>query len=914
MTESTHNLPKRRKRFIGREHELELIGDYLEDAPLVTIVAGGGMGKTRLAMQFGATTGGFERVIFCDVTEARGDEAFAERVARELPGLDTTGDPRRVGARLAELDRTLVILDNLEQVVAPAARVVRAWMEQAPRVGFLATSREPLHLRGERRLPLAPLDEARAVQLFEHRAQKARHDFRLDSSNRDTVAAIVNHLDGLPLAVELAAARINVFAPADILERLQSERGGLDTLVRKTRHATVRHQTMRGTLEWSWELIDEDERRVLTGASVFRNGFDLRAAEDVLSTDGARWVGDVLETLVDKSLLITQLVDNPAGAQDRRFSLFETTARFAASMLDDERRDELERLHAWHYVERLEAHRGAPLTHETQNAVRAFWSAHDSDDALAARAALCATRLLRLAGEVDPRLEILAAALEGQIGDHKLRAKLLSARTTCYLARGEYASALQDIEDGIDAADAAESKSTRAFLLYTKSEALRGRGQTRHAREPLEQALDIAEARGDHRAEATFRAALGDIEFALGRVEKATSVWHRALELAHRKKFRDLRAQLLVQMGRADMLFGDLDSARRRLEDAEKSHKSPSPELQRMRQETLAELAWLGGDTDEARAHLDRALGLGVASQGYRDSIVARFGLVALELGADNDAADMHLDQIRELVWDNEDVFNRVQVHVRLAILRLHQGDVRESTHLLDRAVDEAARLDDARIHPHAMAWHAVADAAAGKPDRAIRRLEDAESAFRDEGFDALADQLDAYRRTANQLDRDDGGGLDDVVDALEQARERHRFDPRVRLTTWRFYEPIAALIDVLEGQAGEDEPDDAMVLARDGSMFELPDGERVDLSSRKALRLILAELGTLRQASPGGGISVDELRHVGWPDETLTDEAGSSRVYTAIRNLRSMGLDDILLTGRSGYYLDPEIPFRWGR
>jgi tetratricopeptide (TPR) repeat protein len=583
-------------------------------------------------------------------------------------------------------------------------------------------------------------------------------------------------------------------------------------------------------------------------------------------------------------------------------------------MLEDERRRELERLHAWHYVERIEDHRGAPLIHETQNAVKAFWSAAGRDDNLAGRAALCATRLLRLDGAVEQRLEIIGAALDGDIDEPKLRAKLLSARTTCHLVRGEYSAALRDIEQGITAADAAKSKSTRAFLLYSKSQAFRGRGHPTDAREPLDEALEIAESRGDYRAESTLRAALADIDFDLGRVEKATSTWHRALELAHRKKFRDLRGKILVQMGRSDMLYGDLDSARRRLEDARKSRKNPGTELQRARHETLGELAWLGDDEPRARDHLDEALSLGERAQDYRGPIVAYLGLAAIERRSDDEAADGYLDAVRELVWDNEDIFNRVQVHVRLGILRLCQGDIREATHLFDRAVDEASRLDDARIRPHAMTWCGIAHALDGKPNRASRRLEEAERAFRDQGFEALADQIDTYRQAVKQIDRGGVAASREAATTLRDAAQQSRFQPSLRLSSWRFYEPLSALADVLEEAAGGDAPENALVIARDGSVFELPDGERVDLSSRQALRLILAELGTLRQAAPGDGISVDELRHVGWPDETLTEEAGSSRVYTAIRNLRSMGLDGVLLTGHTGYFLDPEIPFRWGR
>lgn len=914
MTEPNHNLPRRRKRFIGRDRELALIDEYLEAFPLVTVVAGGGMGKTRLSMQFGANAAQFERVVFCDLTEARDERSCASRVTREVFGADQkTEDPREAAHMLADVSDTLVILDNLEQVVAPAANVVRLWMEHAPHVRFLATSREPLHLRGERRLPLDPLGVDRAIELFEHRARQVRHGFKVDESNRPTVARIIRRLDGLPLAVELAAARINVFSPADILERLESKKGGLETLVRKTRHATVRHQTMRGTLEWSWELLNDPERAVLSGASVFSGGFDLRAAEDVLSSEFSSsdsvWVGDILEALSDKSLINTR---QASGSADRRFQLFETTARFAASKLDAERRRELERLHAWHYVQRLEEHRGPPLIHEKRNIVDAFWSSVDRDAGLAARAAVCATRQLRLEGSVEDRLRIINAALEQNFQDAKLRAKLLAARTTCYLSRGEFTAALHDIEPGLDAADQAETQSTRAFLLYSRAEAYRGRGQPAQAKQPLRDALEIAESRSDRRGEATIRTALGDVDFALGNLEAATREWHDALEVAHRKKFRDLRGRILVQMGRHDMLHGDFSAAQRRLEDARKSVENPSPSLQRMRAEGLAELEWLRGDDEAARDHLTRALELGSATDHYDDSIDAHFGLAVLNQETDPDAADTHLDAVRELVWDNDDVFNRVQVHIRLGIIRLGQKDLREATHLFERGVDEASRLDDCRVRAHARAWLAMSTAADGRADDARSLIHESETELREHQFDELAEQMSAFRTCADHLSGN-GQETQDLLEALRDATARERPNAARRIATWRFYDPRSELTRIVETVRSPEVKEEGLVIARDGSTFELPNGERVDLSSRQALRLILSELGTLRQANPGGGITVDELRHVGWPDEKLTEDAGSSRVYTAIRNLRSIGLDEILLTGHDGYYLDPEIPFRWG-
>lgn len=907
MPKELFHIPPRRKHFIGRGAELQLIDAYFEEYPVVTVLGAGGMGKTRLAMQYGVETQRFDRVIFCDVTDARDEESLQESVARQWPTGLAPPQPsslEHLGTTAHELAGALLIFDNLEQCVEAAAALVSRWLREAPGLRVLGTSRAPLRIRGERQMRLQPLSLARARELFEHRARQARADFCVDPRNERDVHAVIEHLDGVPLAVELAAARINMMSPGQLLAQLERPGASLDTLARKTRLATVRHQTIRASLEWSWDLLTPAERDVLAGASVFRGGFDLEAAEAVLADDQTTWIGELLEELVDKSVLLTRQIDTAAGRQ-RRFWLMTTTANFAADKLDARRRQRLSQAHAKHYLTRLEADREDPPRHEAANAVAAFWRLLKQEPALAARAALVAVRLSRALAEP---LDILDAALATSPTDERIRARLLSAKASCHGARGEHMAALDHASSALEDAARAGSENTRAFLHYRRSKAMVGLGRHAQARGELREALTVAKRRRDTRAEAIFRSALGDVDFALGRFEEADAAWHRALQTTRRTQHRTLSVHLLAKIARSAMLHGELDVAHRRLEEARAVNSGHVAEAQGVILEVAAELAWLSGDLDAAKRDLDAALDIASASADYQAPIAARFGLATIAANEALDEAAHHLDAIIELVWDNDDIYNRVQAYTRMAVLRLRQQNLREAQHLLERAVDEASRLDDARAQPHTKAWLGLTYAANSHPTRAARLLDEARLALREDGFDNLAAQVDDFEAVADAI----CGGAHLQRPRLIATAQAHRFKPHSRIAAWRFYEPLSLLADLLDAQGAEHGA--VFTVARDGSAFTLPGSDLVDLSTRGSLRLILAELSTMRQANPGAGLSVDELRHVGWPDDVLTDEAGSARVYTAIRNLRSMGLDDILLTGRNGYYLDPEIPFAWAK
>lgn len=916
-----HNLPRRRKRFIGRSRELGRLDEMLGEAPLVTIVGTGGMGKTRLAMHYGATTERFERVVLSKLANARTLDSFINAVAEtlELPPDPSNGAGGgrlgRLGKAMAELGEVLLIVDNLEQVVDPAAHAIRRWLEVVPNMTFLVTSREPLHLRGERQFRLSPLPEAEAIELFAHRAQQVRPEFVLDEANRAEVAAIVRHLDAVPLAVELAAARINVFAAADILERLTRRGGGLDTLIRKTRHATVRHQSMHATLYWSWELLDENEQKVLAEASIFCGGFDLKAAEEVLSTDGSVWVGDVLESLVDKSLVAATRAAGAGRRPARRFALFETTREFASTMLSDEDRPALERRHARYYAQRLANAEELRRDQDLANIETAFWSSVGRDDALAAQLALGAYRMMKARSTpAAGRLEIVDAALDADIDDAKLRTELLDARATCLIAEGQYSDAIRDIDAGLSVAD--DASGTESVLLYRKALALRLLGKPASARPLLDDALAIAEARRDRRGVATIGEVGAMVDFELARFDASRAQLWEALQLARREGFSELETKILVHLALCQIPIGELEAAEGRLAEAKRTEYAQSSYKLRWL-ETNGWLQWYRGRNkrafeafQEALDHADEHFHDGQGIERHLNTI--RFGLSALADDADDTPPLEHLRAIVQAVWSTEDVWARVQARTRIAIIHLRRGEFRDAVWLLRQASDEVDQLETRAIQAHVRCWAAVAEVAVGRRERAEDLLDEARAIFSDEGFRALGDDVAYFLRAGDHLTGAPSAEVDDIIEDLRDRAKERRFDPQARIWRWVCYDHLLELADLLEQTAEDAAAHDGLAVAHDGSTFVPPDGEPVDLSSRQALQLIVAELARRRSGGDPDGISVDELSSVGWPGEKLTKSAASSRVYTAIRTLRSMGLEGILLTGHDGYLLDADTPFRW--
>ncbi|QUQ69381.1 SARP family transcriptional regulator/ATPase [Kutzneria sp. CA-103260] len=381
-------VPAQLTSFVGRDKEIRQVSEALRAARLVTIIGPGGAGKTRLAIEFARRVA---EVCFVELAEL-GDSAQVPQAVIGALGLRDGGlfgggeapDPvARLVAGLADRG-ILLVLDNCEHVIDGAARLVRRLLAACAGLRILATSREALGITGESLCPLPPLAGPDTIRLFEERAHAVRPGYRLDP---ETVGQVCAAVDGLPLGIELAAARLRSFELDEVQARLRKLSHG-------DRTAEPRHQTLRAVVAWSWDLLDDDERTMARRLSVFAGGATLSAAEEVCGRSA-----DVLAGLVDKSL-----VEVNAG----RYRMLETVRAFCADQLDDES-DRARRQHAEHFLRLAEEAEPclrtgeqltwmARLTAEHANLMSALRWAVGADPEIALRLAANTTWYLYLRG------------------------------------------------------------------------------------------------------------------------------------------------------------------------------------------------------------------------------------------------------------------------------------------------------------------------------------------------------------------------------------------------------------------------------------------------------------------------------------------------------------------------------------
>jgi predicted ATPase/class 3 adenylate cyclase len=457
------NLPQQVTSFVGRGHELVTIREALGGDALVTLTGVGGVGKTRLAIQTAAEVlpeypdGAW----LCELAAAGDADAMVQVVAAALGVQSYPGVPLDMRVReFLRHRRVLVVLDNCEHLLDAMSRLAEGVMRECPGVRILATSREPLDIGGERvvrvrSLPMRdPVTDGEdgdgdAVRLFVERASSAEPDFGVDDTNARIVEDICRRLDGIPLAIELAAARVVAMTPGEILGLLD-ERFRLLTGGRRT--AVERHQTLRATVDWSYSLLSSTEQKVFTRLGVFPASFDAASARAVASGEGVEvWdVRDALTSLVHKSMINT--LASASGAT--RYQLLETMRQYARERLDESGdADRCRRAHAAHYEELAADHSQAMLTGQQLPQMREALRLELDN----LRAAVTWALDSDAPGDGDVALRI-AGALAG-VGATDRRTAGLIAHADQLLARAEDSRA--DLRAGILAGMAADALGLR---------------------------------------------------------------------------------------------------------------------------------------------------------------------------------------------------------------------------------------------------------------------------------------------------------------------------------------------------------------------------------------------------------------------------------------------------------------------
>jgi predicted ATPase/class 3 adenylate cyclase len=635
------NLPPERTSFIGRQHDVTEVARLLRKSRLVTLTGPGGTGKTRLALKVAADhVGGFADGVFLVDLSPVGDpalvpSAIAEEVrVREQPG-------RELFDSLADYFRDrelLLVLDNFEQV-APAASVVDRLLDAAPRIRLLATSRVPLHLSGEQEYQVPPLalpDPSRlpntetlsqyeAVRLFVDRATAVRPRFRVTNENALAMAEITARLDGLPLAIELAARRVKLLTPGALLARL-GQRLPLLSGGGGTGDLPKRQRTLRGTIEWSHDLLEPEEQRLFARLAAFAGGWTLEAAEAVAGAGLEVEVLDGLGSLVDKSMV--QQEETPNG--EMRFLMLETIREYATERLAESgEEEEIRRRHAEHF-QHLAEEAALHLTRED----RVLWLARLESDHGNLRAALDwaertehADTGLRTAAAVwrfwlqrghlsegRARLERLLS-LPGAEAQGPVRARALSALGGIAYWQNDYPPMRAAYQEAVDLArEVGDSKLLASALLdlsyipYLEQDADR-------AEEILREGLATAEEAGDRVLTAEYWNSIGFLEVIRGNPADSIELRHTAIEILREEGAAWELGQYLGGLAMITRMVGDLDAARGHLREAVETFAQASDTLSISM--ALTSFALIANDD----GHHERAARLVGAAARIRDEL-----------------------------------------------------------------------------------------------------------------------------------------------------------------------------------------------------------------------------------------------------------------------------------------------------
>jgi predicted ATPase/class 3 adenylate cyclase len=660
------DLPVAPTPLFGRDGDTERVRALLGSARLVTLTGPGGIGKTRLALHLAA----LERpsfpdgVVFVPLAEVRDADRVPDEIARAL-GLPPA---TYVGEGLARLTgslvgrRMLLVLDNVEQL-GEGAEVVGRILDGAPSVRALATSRGPLRLRGEQQYPVGPLDRQAASEQFAERAHAVRPDLRLGPDERSAVERILDGVDGLPLAVELAAARVRTLSPGQIADRLGSQLGLLSG---GPRDLPRRQQTIRATLLWSYDLLDDAARRTFAAFAVFPGGATLEALEEVALPDprGPDLLG-CLDALVDQGL-----VRRTTDGSDR-FTTLQVVRELAAEVLADRGEEPAVWLRAARRLAAL-AERTAPLLLSAHPARQLDLLREEHDNI---RAALAWTT------ERDPRLAAAIAAPMWRFW--QMRGHLREGRAVLEAVRDRLP------DDAVDARSAVLT--ALGGVAYWQRDLSAGEAA-------YGAALALAERTGNRPATAEALYNLAFPVWQQGRLDEAADLATRSGELFAELGDDDGVGRVLWLRGDLALLMGDLTEAERLQRESVARHRTGANPFQlgwslRM----LGRTVLLQGRAADARQVLDESLRL-FAPSGDVSALVLHLADFAAIAGLEGD----------------------VERQVRLvgAVRRIKELT---GTELVDHPINEVPGIDRTLADLGADADRLLAEGAAMSDDEAVR-------------------------------------------------------------------------------------------------------------------------------------------------------------------------------------------------
>ena len=752
------SLPSVPNAFVGRERELAEAAELLgrDEVRLLTLIGTGGTGKTRLALQLAANMldrfpGGAAFVL---LTPIRDWELVVPAIAqalglREQPGesaLETLGEYLRD-------KRLLLVLDNFEQVLLAAPALSRL-LAEAPGLKLLATSRSPLHLSGEHAYRVPQLALSDSVELFVERAQAAAADFELTDENAQAVEAICRRLEGLPLAIELAAPRVRTLTPQALLRRLDQR---LPLLTGGAQDADERQRTLRNTIAWSYDLLPERERALFRQLAVFVGGFRFEAAAAVGDPDGSTDVLADLDSLVEKSLLLRLREDSDG---ESRFWMLETLREYA-----------LERLGASGELEDARARHGAWFA----NLAECLDAESGTGDH--------ASAVARLADDYPNLRVAIERARESR--DSELLLRLATALWSFWSTRGYVAEGQRALEDALELSG---RRPARTLLGLCSLRVFSGSSDG--LLDDVDEVLRAAEELGDPLTLAQAWNLLGRVEGTLvGALARAEDAWRQALVHAERGNLRAERAEIigwlmmaanfgplpveegiarcrrfhdeavddafirgnaLVELGALEAMRGDFGLARELLGEGLDTIAELGFALRAaMSTQEAFYVEMLAGDVGaaeqiarEAYSTLER-----MGERGYRSSAAALLAH-ALSARGELDEAE-RFSRTSEEATAPDDAFSHVLWRSARAKIRAQRGELVEAEALAREAVALAERTDLLNTHGDTVADLGEVIALAGRPAEAAEVYLQAAEIFERKGNRT---SLERVRSAAQEL------------------------------------------------------------------------------------------------------------------------------------------------------------------
>jgi len=752
-------------RFIGRDPWIQSLDQLVfdESSRLINLLGPAGVGKTRLAVEWAMLAQSrYDHVCFVDLSEASDELSVLSVIATALrqPLQGARADDKVLSA-LRDAGRAVVLLDNCEHCVETLAPLIRSWLALAQRVQFVLTSRAPLHLSAERVLTVTPLEASTytdpGVLLFEERARETQPGWSCPPSERPELVALVEELDGLPLAIDLAAARARMLSPRQMRGRMSQR----FALLRASHPARRRHAALDVALDFSWNLLTMWEQAALAQASVFEGGFTLQAAEEVIciaSWPDAPLVMDVLNTLVDQCLLTIETHDRQGKSlQMPRFSMLSSIHAYAArqhrhvSAPDPDASAAVsaaQRRHCRYFAERCRSlpldvyDKLAPravrpdLIADTENfrvAIERCIANDWADEAYPIVTVVCG--LWERLGPFLAAINLLVEVLEtlSLSPPHLLRLRGMRGKFLILSAR--FPEALDDTLQALDAATGLGETRLEAMFSTNLAVVMHHTGQFAMATDFYRRALSAALTYGNPLLESVIRANMASFDVAMGRLDDAKRGFERAVKIFQELGNTVQEATHLGNLALVNIHLGLFDEARTHcLHAIERSravgnirsvcvclgnlatiaehtthvdvaidHMTEAVALARNIGARRVEAVWLGnlgrlismrGDHESARQHLHAALHI---LQEIRDhahqGLVLAFLAHVHQRAGDLEAAEQSITQALAVVRQTDDRVSLVKVLCFRARICHAQGEVDEARQMFDKVMVALAEI-----------------------------------------------------------------------------------------------------------------------------------------------------------------------------------------------------------------------------